>query len=74
MVNKKNIENKYSTQKKDNLNQWRGYADKIPAYCIGFDYEKLKELVMSNDKEMAFENAEVYKPIFDLLDNVSREN
>lgn len=34
------------------------------------DYEKLKELVMSNDKEMAFESAEVYKPIFDLLDNI----
>lgn len=31
------------SEKKDNLNQWRGYADKIPAYCIGFDYEKLKE-------------------------------
>lgn len=29
------------SENRDDLNQWRGYANKIPAYCIGFDVEKL---------------------------------
>ena len=29
------------SEKKDDLNQWRGYANEIPAYCIGIDIKKL---------------------------------
>lgn len=34
------------------------------------DYEKLKHLIITNDKDVAFENYETYKELFDLLDKI----
>ena len=32
------------SENSDDLNQWRGYANVIPSYCIKFDVKKIKEI------------------------------
>ena len=36
------------SEKRDDLNQWRGYANSTPAYCIGFLSNKLNEININN--------------------------
>lgn len=32
------------SENKDDLNQWRGYANQIPSYCLKFNMEKMKDI------------------------------
>lgn len=44
------------SSKEDDLNQWRGYANMTPSYCIGFSTALLKQIRIKNEKK---ENAEI---------------
>lgn len=44
------------SSKEDDLNQWRGYANTTPSYCIGFSTALLKQIRIKNEKK---ENAEI---------------
>lgn len=50
--------------KKDDLNQWRSYANTTPSYCIGFSTALLRQIIIENKKEKVSDVKSITETLF----------